>query len=895
MSSQATPDVHLDPPDEGRSHAQNWNDPPTRLSRSPRPYLRKRDFSTRSGPPSRSNSYLPSPALTPSQSDTEFTPPRPFPSRPPSRLDLATPGESGAEADDEGLRLVKALPPPPHPAHKGLRIEEERDGQPGVDSSKPFQAETSPQRPTSSRKEQAEVVGSRGNKLVARGRLLQRACEAACLVLVAWTSVYAPVKGEQEEQHSSATAWLRKYIVLSTAIVATLLVRRFSAYTKSTTTVIDLLGRIDPAPVLYPTLLPILITLSLGVVSSEAILLNMVLGLSAIPRRLVSLKAASGYHMVHWLLAMTPVLLYESFAQNEHRTGTWSLALHSLDEQQKSTIDVSLLFPLHQALLSPIRYLTNSSLLSSEQQLLSVGLISLLVLVNPPQLQILKYLLWLGGFGLLVLCKPILKRNVALERIPTWRFRRAGTIVRASQTFLSTLTEGLRAERAPNNVLGSDVEDDQPTQNGHTAESTKKLERHGPRLEIPDTPASPVHAPESPSTRARGHKRKPSSTIQSYLSLTPGQVTRRKWLYSLYTYIVIIALIFGPVRSTIRDNVFNGTDPFYWAVGYLLGDLRFIRSYISSSSFSDLIPLPPTSTVNTPLLHQTSPSTRLYLFAYFAAVLAIGVSTVIVVPLQHVDTRRKIFHFTMVALLFPTSYVDPAFVALGLMLVLAVFLLLEVLRAGQVRPLAKPLARFLEPYVDGRDLRGPMVVSHVFLLVGCAVPFWLSLAALPSTQVAQQAKPAESTWSWLTQPSSSLPPAPSLQDPFSGWSFAQRDVSILSGVICVGMGDAAASLIGRSIGQHKWPWPGGKSLEGSAAFALAVTFGLIVAKAYLIWGSWEDVYPFVNGAWTEWLAWTTKAGIAASAASITEAVLTGCNDNVVVPVVLWLWVRALQL
>jgi len=45
----------------------------------------------------------------------------------------------------------------------------------------------------------------------------------------------------------------------------------------------------------------------------------------------------------------------------------------------------------------------------------------------------------------------------------------------------------------------------------------------------------------------------------------------------------------------------------------------------------------------------------------------------------------------------------------------------------------------------------------------------------------------------------------------------------------------------------------------------------------------------------EWFTWGIKAIIAAMGASFMETVLTGCNDNVVVPVVLWLLVRGLRL
>lgn len=112
---------------------------------------------------------------------------------------------------------------------------------------------------------------------------------------------------------------------------------------------------------------------------------------------------------------------------------------------------------------------------------------------------------------------------------------------------------------------------------------------------------------------------------------------------------------------------------------------------------------------------------------------------------------------------------------------------------------------------------------------------------------------------------------------------------MVSGVICVGLGDAAASLVGRRWGRHKWFWSGGKSIEGSVAFATAVALALSAAKAWLRIGGWVGNN---NDAWVQ-TAW--KAVVAATMASLTEAVLTGGNDNVVVPVVLWLCVRGLDI
>jgi dolichol kinase len=124
---------------------------------------------------------------------------------------------------------------------------------------------------------------------------------------------------------------------------------------------------------------------------------------------------------------------------------------------------------------------------------------------------------------------------------------------------------------------------------------------------------------------------------------------------------------------------------------------------------------------------------------------------------------------------------------------------------------------------------------------------------------------------------------------------------MVAGVICVGMGDAAASLIGRRFGRCKWPWIGGKSLEGSAAFAVAVTIGLLSAKAWVRFGGWEEVYttPANNSALLlsyDTKGWGIEVGkmfLCGCGASFMEAVLTGANDNVVVPVALWLLVKSM--
>jgi dolichol kinase len=370
------------------------------------------------------------------------------------------------------------------------------------------------------------------------------------------------------------------------------------------------------------------------------------------------------------------------------------------------------------------------------------------------------------------------------------------------------------------------------------------------------------------------------------LQLTPTQAKRRQWLYASWVYVCIAAIVLGPVRGHVSKQALNNQEPVGWALGYLFGQIDVVRDAVSYLGFDSWIPIPDSTfswadvplalPPNVPAIRHAlgAANIRLLLIAYWAMILLGGLLAVFsLTAYVEVDTRRKIFHGTMVAMLLPSTFVDPCACALALALILAVFLILEILRAGQLPPLGKAISRFVAPYVDGRDLRGPVVVSHIFLLIGCAVPLWLSLAGTLRA------------------------------DEGDGWELQDdhRDVGMIAGVVCVGMGDAAASLIGRRYGRHKWLWVGGKSLEGSVAFVAAVVAGLMFAKAWLAFGGWQDAtLPSAAGMKSagragDWAVSMLKATFCACGASFMEAVLTGANDNVVVPVVLWLLVKGTRL
>lgn len=637
---------------------------------------------------------------------------------------------------------------------------------------------------------------------------------------------------------------------------------------------------------------------------------SMILGLASLPRHLIpSTGGLAGSNMSHWFLSILP-LFYAQF------TGQPIDASHSNFRLRSETL--VLLPPLHQTLCVTLHYLTTTSLLEAELHLLSIALIHLFLLGTSPQAAILKSLLWGGGIGILVTCGRVLVWGVALARIPKWRFRRADAakskigrgLVQAQKTFELGKIGSLLAMDPAGESTDDGVHSQKTTpKSSQTKNTMPNLKINTNKAFLPNDGDGTASAIDSkPEVRIangeadgffafsaqRRHtlpsltqfpqkstkrtstgrkKRSQSSSVQAFVSLTQRQATIRKWLYAAYVYVCVLAIVLVAIRVYVSKYALDGNEPIGWALGYLFGNIPWFRMKVVTTNLQRWICLPPHLQSNAETCHLGwvehlrlttfgEANTRLIICAYWLCIIIVGLAIVFrLSAIYEVDTRRKVFHFMMVAMLLPATYVDPTFAALALSLILAIFLLLDLFRATQLPPLSKALASFLTPYVDGRDLKGPVVISHIFLLIGCAIPLWLSLGSLPRTGSAY----------------------------LRGWEVPIREVSMVSGVICVGMGDAAASLIGRRFGRRKWLWGGGKSIEGSMAFATAVAIALVAAKIWLRVGGWS-----ANNQDALWLT-GVKSVVAAGMASLTEAVLTGGNDNVVCPIVLWLCVKGLDL
>lgn len=210
------------------------------------------------------------------------------------------------------------------------------------------------------------------------------------------------------------------------------------------------------------------------------------------------------------------------------------------------------------------------------------------------------------------------------------------------------------------------------------------------------------------------------------------------------------------------------------------------------------------------------------ILAYWVCILAFVIPLVLLTSKSWtLDFRRKVWHACIVLMFLPVGVnFDAEFTALSISIAFILFIVLEIVRATALPPLGVAIHRTLENFTDERDNCGPIIVSHIFLLLGIGLPIILDHSP--------------------------------------------------AGIICLGLGDASASVIGRLFGRLHL-FGNKKTLEGTIAFALGSITGLAACK-YII-PNYEQFSKL------------SLAGMLVT--SISTALLeatSGMNDNVIVPI-----------
>jgi dolichol kinase len=146
-----------------------------------------------------------------------------------------------------------------------------------------------------------------------------------------------------------------------------------------------------------------------------------------------------------------------------------------------------------------------------------------------------------------------------------------------------------------------------------------------------------------------------------------------------------------------------------------------------------------------------------------------------------VVVTRKWFHLIAVLLFAPITHQFPQLMSLSYAIAVCVLLVLETLRRD-ISWLQSFYTTFLD---DTKDDGSRIIVSHMFLILGCAAPLWVCESINNGHQ--------QSSLLFVS----------------------------LFGVLCIGIGDAMGAVVGKSIGKYTWG-TNQRTLEGSLAMWLSM-------------------------------------------------------------------------
>lgn len=133
------------------------------------------------------------------------------------------------------------------------------------------------------------------------------------------------------------------------------------------------------------------------------------------------------------------------------------------------------------------------------------------------------------------------------------------------------------------------------------------------------------------------------------------------------------------------------------------------------------------------------------------------------------NTRtRKIFHILIVLVFVPGLIYQCAFLFVASGIALALLVVLETMRIIRVPPFHGILEQSVKCFIDEKDA-GLVAVTPIYLLIGCSAPIWLH-------------------------------PCPCDLTDSAGFEL----LKLMAGVISVGIGDTAASIVGSKFGKIKW-------------------------------------------------------------------------------------------
>lgn len=198
---------------------------------------------------------------------------------------------------------------------------------------------------------------------------------------------------------------------------------------------------------------------------------------------------------------------------------------------------------------------------------------------------------------------------------------------------------------------------------------------------------------------------------------------------------------------------------------------------------------------------------------------------------------RKFYHLMAVVMFVPAVLYQTGFLRLAFGIALGAFLILEIVRVYKIPPFGVGIDAFMRAFLDSRD-GGPLIISHFSLLLGCALPIWMSDV------------------------------------------YGDRPLALFAGLLSLGIGDTMASVVGSRFGRIRIANDSNKTVEGTVAGVGSMLAACILLSPFL--PSSPELSTFSmnstsNGQWA-------SVGIATIVAGLLEAFTTQL-DNAFVPLI----------
>lgn len=201
------------------------------------------------------------------------------------------------------------------------------------------------------------------------------------------------------------------------------------------------------------------------------------------------------------------------------------------------------------------------------------------------------------------------------------------------------------------------------------------------------------------------------------------------------------------------------------------------------------------------------------------------------------NSRRKVWHYVILVMIaYPSLPRQPIFTIISLLGSIVVFITMEIVRYNKFTILGEWLYEQLVIFQDFKDLKGPLNLSYIFLIIGVTIPIVFDYCI-------------------------------------------KRELTCKSfiGIIGLGIGDSFASVIGKHFGTLKWKGSS-KSVQGTASFIFFSMVGFYFVDKYILT---QHVHN-----WENLLVCCILGGVLEGVSNL--------NDNFLIPSVMYISLQALD-